>query len=163
MNVFSNIQYNYYNHQWLHEGNTYPISLAVSIIRKQILQQLHDVKVYKSVHIDTDPRKAVNYPNEILNSLKLSGMPLQRVILKRGVQILFRNLDVLNLCHSTGLAIKQLMPYLIDATILWRKDVFIQKFQLFPVPSHLISKDYSSYSEYILSHHSMNFLDKHWI
>ena len=76
-------------------------------------------KVYKSFDTIPDPTQAVHYPIEFLNSLEFPGVPSHFLELKVGAPImLLRNLDPPRLCNGTRLAVKQLLPHIIEATIM---------------------------------------------
>lgn len=62
--------------------------------------------------------EAMNYPTEFLNSLEPAGMPPHCLNLK--VELL-RNINPPKLCNGTRLAVKNLLPNLIGATILTGK------------------------------------------
>ncbi|VDM71217.1 unnamed protein product, partial [Strongylus vulgaris] len=84
-----------------------------------------------------DNEQAVYYPTEFLNSLEPNGMPPHKLQLKIGSPImLLRNIDPPKLCNETRLCVKNLMPNVIEATILTGKfegeDVFIPRIPLIP-------------------------------
>uniref|UniRef100_UPI00358EB4DA ATP-dependent DNA helicase PIF1-like n=1 Tax=Myxine glutinosa TaxID=7769 RepID=UPI00358EB4DA len=107
-------------------------------INATIIQQLPDQSTwYKSVDTVVDLDDAVNYPTEFLNSLQLTGIPPHNLQLKVGAPImLLRNLDAPKLCNGTRLAVKTLMPHVIEATIMTGcakgEDVFIPRIPIIP-------------------------------
>ncbi len=91
-NVFPNIGENYQNYAWLSQ---------------------------RAIDSITNPDDVVNYPTEFLNSLELPGFPPHNLQLKVGsVVMILRNLNPPRLCNGTRLAVKRLMPNLIEATII---------------------------------------------
>ncbi|XP_031634678.1 uncharacterized protein LOC116347980 [Contarinia nasturtii] len=122
--VFPNVSINYRNHDWLYERAILaPRNENVNKINHQV--QLHlpgAVMKFKSIDTVVDENQAVNYPIEFLNSLEPPGMPPHILTLKVGSPImLIRNLHPPKLCNGTRLAIKKLMPHLIEATIIGDK------------------------------------------
>lgn len=122
--VFPNIIAHYKNHDWLRERAILaPKNLHVNAINFQIQEKLPgEATLYKSVDSAMNQDDAVNYPLEFLNSLDPPGMPPHCLNLKVGSSIiLLRNLNAPKLCNGTRLAVKKLMPNLIEATILTGK------------------------------------------
>ncbi|XP_062520112.1 uncharacterized protein LOC134195086 [Corticium candelabrum] len=79
----------------------------------------------------------LDYPTDFLNSLDLSGMPPHNLKLKVGCPVmLLRNLDAPDLFNGTRLIIKQILPHVLEATILTGlaqgKDIFILRIPLIP-------------------------------
>jgi hypothetical protein len=137
--VYPNIQNHFNDHKWLCERAILaPKNNSVNILNLQIQQQLPgETTCYKSVDTVTDVDEAVQYPTEFLNSLEPPGMPLHNLVLKIGSPImLLRNLDAPRLCNGTRLCVKQLMPHVIEATILTGcakgEDVFIPRIPMVP-------------------------------
>ncbi|XP_075703412.1 ATP-dependent DNA helicase Pif1-like [Rhinoderma darwinii] len=119
--VFSNIAFNYRDHEWLcQRAILAPKNDSVNAINQQIQMTLPgEEKLYKSTDTVINPDQAVYYPTEFLNSLKLPGLPAQRLMLKVGSPImLLRNIDAPKLCNGTRLCVKKLMDNVIEATIL---------------------------------------------
>ncbi|CAF4685154.1 unnamed protein product [Rotaria sp. Silwood2] len=137
--VFPYIRTHYKDHKWLCERAILaPKNNSVNAINLQIQQQLPgETTSYKSIDTVVDVDDAVQYPIEFLNSLEPSGMPPHNLLLKIGSPImLLRNLDAPRLCNGTRLAVKSLMPHVIEATILTGcakgEDVFIPRIPLAP-------------------------------
>ena len=89
--------------------------------------------------MDTVPDRtlAAQYPIEFLNSLEHPGVPPHRLQLKIGAPIIsLRNLDPPRLCNGARLAIKQLLPHLVEATIMTGnfkgEAVFIPRIPILP-------------------------------
>ena len=138
-NVFPNIVRNYKNYDWLRERAILaPKNVHVNAINHQIQEKLPGaVTTYKSVDTVMNQDEAVNYPVEFLNSLEPSGMPPHCLNLKVGSGImLLRNMNPPKLCNGTRLAVKKLMPNLIEATILTGKakgeNVLIPRIPMIP-------------------------------
>lgn len=137
--VFPDISRNYKNHDWLCERAILaPKNDHVNRINDRIQLQLPgETTKYKSVDAVIDEDQSVNYPIEFLNSLEPSGMPTHILTLKVGSPImLLRNLDPPKLCNGTRLAVKKLMPNVIEATIISGKskgeDVLIPRIPMVP-------------------------------
>lgn len=137
--VFPNIASNFKNHDWLSERAILaPKNDDVNKINDRIQLKIPGEAVeYKSIDTVTEENDAINYPIEFLNSLEPSGMPPHKLTLKIGSTILLlRNLNTPKLCNGTRLAIKQLLPNLIKATIIIGKfkgeDVLIPRIPMIP-------------------------------
>ncbi|KAI3700843.1 hypothetical protein L2E82_45482 [Cichorium intybus] len=99
------------------------------------------LKVYRSTDTVT-PRtdKSADldllYPEEYLNQLSFPGLPLHELFLKENTPVLLlRNMDPANgLCNGTRLIVTQLLPYVIEASIMTGtcvgKRVYIPRFKL---------------------------------
>uniref|UniRef100_A0A0L8G6N3 ATP-dependent DNA helicase n=1 Tax=Octopus bimaculoides TaxID=37653 RepID=A0A0L8G6N3_OCTBM len=95
--------------------------------------------------VDTIPNQdeVVDYPTEFLNSLEPSGVPLHILTLNVGNPvILIKNLNPLMLCNRTRLVITELLPNVIEATIITvcgkGEDVFIPQIPLLPSTADLL-------------------------
>ncbi|XP_036322368.1 ATP-dependent DNA helicase pif1-like [Rhagoletis pomonella] len=122
--VFPNILQNYRNHDWLRERAILaPKNIHINAINFQIQAKLPGVvTTYKSIDSAMNQDEAMNYPTEFLNSLEPAGMPPHCLNLKVGsLIILLRNINPQKLCNGTRLAVKNLLPNLIEATILTGK------------------------------------------
>lgn len=137
--VFPQIATNYKNHQWLCERAILAAkNTDVNAINYAIHEQIAGESVtYKSIDSVMNADEILNYPIEFLNSLDLSGVPPHRLSLKIGAPIiLLRNINPPRLCNGTRLAVKKLMPNVIEATILNGKskgeDVLIPRIPIIP-------------------------------
>lgn len=122
--VFPNILQNYRNHDWLRERAILaPKNIHINAINFQIQAKLPGVvTTYKSIDSAMNQDEAMNYPTEFLNSLEPAGMPPHCLNLKVGsLIILLRNINPPKLCNGTRLAVKNLLPNLIESTILTGK------------------------------------------
>lgn len=122
--VFPNLKKNYKDHDWLCERAILaPKNENVNKLNERIQMQLPGVTMeYKSIDSVTIENETVNYPIEFLNSMDPIGMPPHILKLKIGSPImLLRNLNPPRLCNGTRLAVKNLHPNLIEATIIMGK------------------------------------------
>ncbi|XP_049316944.1 uncharacterized protein LOC125779714 [Bactrocera dorsalis] len=122
--VFPNILQNYRNYDWLRERAILaPKNIHINAINFQIQAKLPGVvTTYKSIDSAMNQDEAKNYPTEFLNSLEPAGMPPHCLNPKVGsLIILLRNINSPKLCNGTRLAVKNLLPNLIEATILTGK------------------------------------------
>ncbi len=137
--VFPNLAVNYKNHKWLCERAILaPRNDMASKINEKLLMQLPGKEqLLKSIDTVVDMSDSVQYPTEFLNSLDLPGMlPHNRKLKVRCPVMLLRNLDAPDLCNGTRLIIKQILPHVLEATILTGqaqgKDIFIPRIPLIP-------------------------------
>ena len=137
--VFPNLEQHYQQQDWLTERAILaPKNDVVNKINQiMLMKQTGQEKLYKSVDTVVDPNQATNYPTEFLNSLELAGMPPHQLKLKVGAPImLLRNLDPPKLCNGTRLTIKNMMPHLLEATIMNGREqgenVFIPRIPIIP-------------------------------
>ncbi|XP_024009975.1 uncharacterized protein LOC112085170 [Eutrema salsugineum] len=73
--------------------------------------------------LDKDFPKDIDYPQEFLNSIKISGLPNHRLLLKIGAPIfLLRNIDPKRgLCNGIRLIVTQLANHVIEARVITGK------------------------------------------
>uniref|UniRef100_A0A0L8GS92 DNA helicase Pif1-like 2B domain-containing protein n=1 Tax=Octopus bimaculoides TaxID=37653 RepID=A0A0L8GS92_OCTBM len=80
--------------------------------------------------------EAVNFPTEFLNSWDPSGLLPHQLHLKIGALVmLLRNLESPRLCNRMWLVVKNVLPHVIETTILMGYrigDVFIPRIPLTP-------------------------------
>ncbi|CAF1468876.1 unnamed protein product [Rotaria magnacalcarata] len=137
--VFPDIRRCFNDHKWLCERAILALKNdSLNAINLQIQQQLPRVDVsYKSIDTVVDIDQAIQYPIEFLNSLEPPAMPPHSLVRKVGSPImLLRNLDAPRLCNGTRLCVKNLIPHVIEATILTGcakgEDVFISRIPMVP-------------------------------
>ena len=115
-----------------------PKNNAVDAINDKLLHMLPgESRSYKCVDTVPDPEQVVYYPVEFLNTLQPTGVPPHNLLLKVGAPILLlRNLDPPRLCNGTRLTIKQMLPHVLEATIMTGKangqNVFIPRIPIIP-------------------------------
>lgn len=143
-NVFPEIHVNFCNHHWLCERAILaPKNDNVNNINSKLQLKIPGaVTTYLSIDTVMDPEQAVLYPTEFLNALELPGMSPHKLELKIGSPILLlRNIDTPKLCNGTRLCVKQLMPNVIQATIITGNakgtDVFIPRIPMIPSDSDI--------------------------
>ena len=131
--------YNFQNLVWLQERAILaPKNDSVKAINWSLQNLLPGAEmVYSSIDSVIDSSEAVEYPTEFLNSLCPSGLPPHTLRLKTGTPVmLLRNLDPPKLCNGTRLVVKNMMPNVIEATIMTgvakNEDVFIPRIPLIP-------------------------------
>lgn len=137
--VFPNIAELHKNHVWLSErailaAKNKDVDELNFNIQSKIAGQLVS---YKSIDSIMNQEDVVNYPTEFLNSLDLPGLPPHNLQLKVGSAIIMlRNINQPRLCNGTRLAVKKLMPNVIEATILKGRykgeDVLIPRIPMIP-------------------------------
>ncbi|QQP49651.1 ATP-dependent DNA helicase, partial [Caligus rogercresseyi] len=137
--VYPNLNKNHANHEWLCERAILaPTNETVGNINSNLLKQIPgEERSYRSVDSVTETDQVTHYPTEFLNSLDPSGLPPHVLTLKHGCPIiLLRNLDAPRLCNGTRLIVKQMMAYIIEATIITGQgkgqSVFIPRIPLIP-------------------------------
>ncbi|QQP50759.1 ATP-dependent DNA helicase, partial [Caligus rogercresseyi] len=137
--VYPNLNENHANHEWLCERAILaPTNETVGSINSNLLKQIPgEERSYRSVDSVTETDQVTHYPTEFLNSLDPSGLPPHILTLKHGCPIiLLRNLDAPRLCNGTRLIVKQMMAYIIEATIITGQgkgqSVFIPRIPLIP-------------------------------
>lgn len=93
---------------------------SVNEINSRLLNRLPgEIILYNSVDTICSQDEVTNYPTEFLNSLEPPGTPPHSLFLKLGAPImLLRNLDPPKLCNGTRLTIKNMMPHVLEATIM---------------------------------------------
>jgi ATP-dependent DNA helicase PIF1 len=130
----SKIEENDKNHRWLYE-------CAILARKNNIVNSIHlqtqeelsgSTKSYKSLDTVVDVNESVQYSIAFLNSLEPSGMLPHNLLLNVDSPILLlKNLDVPRVCNDTRLIVKNLIPHVIEATILTGcakdEDVFIPR------------------------------------
>ncbi|KAL8580065.1 hypothetical protein ACOMHN_065114 [Nucella lapillus] len=119
-NVFPNLLYHFKDRQWLSQREILaPTNEAVTQVNRQLLSQLpSEEQVYKSVDSVLD-EEAIHYPVEFLNALEPAGMPPHKLSLKLETPVmLLRNLQPPRLCNGTRLTVNQMMPHVLEGTIM---------------------------------------------
>ena len=122
--VFPDIHENYNSHRWLCERAILaPKNDSVKYVNDLIQDMLPgNSTTYSSIDTVMDTEQAVYYPTEFLNSLEPPGMPPHKLTLKKGSPIiLLHNIDPPKLCNGTRLIVKNLLPNVIEATIIMRE------------------------------------------
>uniref|UniRef100_A0A0L8GMG3 ATP-dependent DNA helicase n=1 Tax=Octopus bimaculoides TaxID=37653 RepID=A0A0L8GMG3_OCTBM len=137
--VFPDLHINYQNLNWLCESVVLALkSTFVAKLNENLLRSLlGNFHTYKSVETVVDQEEAVNFLREFLNSLDPSGLPPHQLHLKIGaLAILLRNLESPRLCNRMWFVVKNVLPHVIEVTILMvcgiRDSVFIPKISLTP-------------------------------
>lgn len=119
--VFTDLSVYLHQNDWLRERAILaPRNITVNAINHLLLEQIDATSTtYTAINSVVEETDAVHYPVEFLNSLEPAGLPPHELRLKPGAPvILLRNLDQPRLCNGTRLAVKKLMPHVIEATIL---------------------------------------------
>jgi ATP-dependent DNA helicase PIF1 len=119
--VFSDIDKQYHDQKWLSEQAILcPRNVDVNCVNLKVQNLIPENAVkYYSIDRVLDEEKVVEYPVEFLNSIEISGLPSHELILKVGTPImLLRNLDPPVLCNGTRVCIKNLLPNVIEATVM---------------------------------------------
>lgn len=137
--VYQDLTQDYKNAKWLVERAILsPRNYMVDQINEYLIKELPGtLQCYHSFDTTLSEDQAIENPTEFLNSLELAGVPPHLLSLKEGAPImLLRNLDPPHLCNRTRLIVKQMMPNLIEATIMTGhsrgKDVFIPRIPIIP-------------------------------
>ncbi|KAL8600890.1 hypothetical protein ACOMHN_045028 [Nucella lapillus] len=141
--VFPNLLDHFKDRQWLSQRAILaPTNEAVTQVNRQLLSQLpSEEQVYKSVDGVLD-EEAIHYPVVFLNALEPAGMPPHKLSLKLGTPVmLLRNLQPPRLCNGTRLTVNQMMPHVLEGTIMAGKyageHIFIPRIPLVPSSADL--------------------------
>ncbi|KAG2212474.1 hypothetical protein INT45_013811, partial [Circinella minor] len=125
--VFGNLHLPTVNRQFLtSRAILTPKNKDVAILNNLILDQFPgDISELKSADTVDDLEDQIRYPNEFLNSLDPSDLPLHNLKLKVGCPImLLRNLDTANgLCNGTRLIVRSWRQYVLEAEIATGRQV----------------------------------------
>ena len=119
--VYPELAERYKNLDWLQERAILaPRNDSVNEINWSLQNMLPSAEVvYNSIDTVVDRSESVEYPTEFLNSLNPAGLPPHKLKLKKGTPVMMlRNIDPPKLCNGTRLVVKNLMPNVIEATIL---------------------------------------------
>ncbi|XP_021996130.1 uncharacterized protein LOC110893324 [Helianthus annuus] len=122
------------------DNTSYPISCLIDFVYPLILDNFNDRNYFSdrailapknevvheindkllSLFADANPTQQRIYSPDVLNGLKVSGLPNHRLVLKVGVPILLlRNTDQQNgLCNDTRLKVTKLYNLVIEAEII---------------------------------------------
>uniref|UniRef100_UPI00358F223C ATP-dependent DNA helicase pif1-like n=1 Tax=Myxine glutinosa TaxID=7769 RepID=UPI00358F223C len=106
--------------EWLAERAILsPLNTNVNQLNNWLMGEFPgDERIYKSVDSAIRDEEGVTYPVELLNSLKLSGMPPHLLKLKLGVPIMIlRNMEPPKTTNGTRCIITRLHANVIEATI----------------------------------------------
>ena len=109
--IFPDVAINYERDGWLsHRSILAPKNVMVDDINELIMQKIPGVaEVYESTDVPIKGPDSIQYPTEVLNSLKFPGIPDHRLILKKGVPvIIMRNINPPILVNGTRLQITEL-------------------------------------------------------
>lgn len=122
--IYPDLAQNLDNQQWLQERAILTVlNSDVRKINDHIIERVPGPEtVYTSVDNMTDP-DAVPLTTEVLNKIELSGMPAHKIRLKPGVPVLLtRNLDAPRIVNGTLCVVKNLMPNVLELTVLTGPD-----------------------------------------
>jgi ATP-dependent DNA helicase PIF1 len=122
----------------------YELSKYVDIINDEALQMFHDdITEYKSTDSVENENDSYTYPHEFLHSIKLPGMSLYHLTLKKGCPLmLLRNLNIKKgLCNGTRLILLNASTNMLYVKILNGSNIgeiaFIPKIDIIPENSVL--------------------------
>ncbi|KAL8621594.1 hypothetical protein ACOMHN_026265 [Nucella lapillus] len=95
------------------------LALAVNMFNKLLMSEFPgDATAFTSIDTATSDEEAVLYPQELLNSIEMSGLPPHELILKVGAPIiLLRALQPPKINNGTRCVVKRLQSNMIEATI----------------------------------------------
>ena len=119
--VYPDIHNNYLDENWLGDRAILaPTNDVVSNINEEVMEKIPGASdIYKSIDLVINDDESTACPQDFLNAIEASGVPLHELKLKIGVPaILMRNLDPPKLCNDTRLRITKVQQYTITAVII---------------------------------------------
>ncbi|KAL8587188.1 hypothetical protein ACOMHN_013275 [Nucella lapillus] len=118
--VFPDMHLHCHDPQWLSERAIIsPLNETVNMFNKLLMSEFPgDATAFTSIDTATSDEEAVLYPQELLNSIEMSGLPPHELILKVGAPIiLLRALQPPKMNNGTRCVVKRLQSNVIEATI----------------------------------------------
>ncbi|KAL8618647.1 hypothetical protein ACOMHN_048823 [Nucella lapillus] len=118
--VFPDMHLHCHDPQWLSERAIIsPLNETVNMFNKLLMLEFPgDATAFTSIDTATSNEEAVLYPQVLLNSIEMSGLPPHEYILKVGAPIiLLRALQPPKMNNGTRCVVKRLQSNVIEATI----------------------------------------------
>ncbi|XP_070196534.1 uncharacterized protein [Littorina saxatilis] len=118
--VFPDLQEHYTSSEWLAQRAIIsPLNKTVNKLNGMLMSDFPgDERLYKSIDKAINDEEVVIYPQELLNSIEISGLPPHELTLKPGAPIIIlRSLEPPKTTNGTRCTITRLHNYVIEATI----------------------------------------------